>query len=75
MARCGLWFARQSRPESDEVFPMLPTFSNPQELGEQLRWAIANPERRMMAVERAWAAVEDRTFPNNARSLLQAIGF
>jgi hypothetical protein len=73
MARCGLWFARQSRPESDEVFPMLPTFSDPQELGDQLRWAIANPEARMMAVERAFAAVEDRTFPNNARALLQAL--
>ena len=74
MARCGLWFARQSRPESDEVFPMLPTFSDPQELGDQLRWAIANPEARMMAVERAFAAVEGRTFPNNARALLQALG-
>ena len=74
MARCGLWFARQCRPESDEVFPMLPTFSDPQELGDQLRWAIANPEARMMAVERAFAAVEDRTFPNNASALLQALG-
>jgi len=74
MARCGLWFARQSRPESDEVFLMLPTFSDPQELGDQLRWAIANPEARMMAAERAFAAVEDRTFPNNARALLQALG-
>jgi len=74
MARCGLWFARQSRPESDEVFPMLPTFGDPQELGDQLRWAIANPEARMMAVERAFAAVEDRTFPNNASALLQALG-
>jgi hypothetical protein len=74
MARCGLWFARQSRPESDEVFPMLPTFSDPQELSDQLRWAIANPEARMMAVERAFAAVEDRTFPNNASALLQALG-
>jgi hypothetical protein len=74
MARCGLFFCRQSRPESDEVFPMLPTFSDPQELGDQLRWAIANPEARMMAAERAFAAVEDRTFPNNARALLQALG-
>jgi hypothetical protein len=74
MARCGLFFCRQSRPESDEVFPMLPTFSDPQELGDQLRWAIANPEARMMAVERAFAAVEDRTFPNNASALLQALG-
>jgi hypothetical protein len=74
MARCGLFFCRQSRPESDEVFPMLPTFSDPAELGDQLRWAIANPEARMMAVERAFTAVEDRTFPNNARALLQALG-
>lgn len=74
LARCGLWFARQSRPESDEVFPMLPTFTTPQELGDQLRWAIANPEGRMMAVERAWAAVEDRTFINQATRLLRALG-
>jgi hypothetical protein len=53
---------------------MLPTFSDPAELGDQLRWAIANPEARMMAVERAFTAVEDRTFPNNARALLQALG-
>lgn len=74
MARCGLWFARQSRPESDMLFPMLPTFTSPQELGEQLRWAIAHPEQRMMAVERAAAAVADRTFPANAERLLRAIG-
>lgn len=74
MARCGLWFARQSRPESDEVFPMLPTFTTPEELGDQLRWAIANPEARMMAVERAAAAVEDRTFDTNAARLLRALG-
>ncbi|MGA1076222.1 MAG: glycosyltransferase family protein [Ilumatobacteraceae bacterium] len=74
MAACGLWFARQSRPESDEVFPMLPTFSDPQELGDLLRWAIANPQARMMGARRAAAAVADRTFSRNARTLLQALG-
>ncbi len=28
-AACGLWFARDSRPESDELFPMLPSYSQP----------------------------------------------
>lgn len=74
MASCGLWFARQSRPESDEVFPMLPTFSDPAELGDLLRWAIANRGGRMMAARRAAAAVADRTFTRNARTLLQALG-
>ncbi len=74
LAATHCWFARQSRPESDEVFPMLPTFSDPQELGDLLRWAIANPQARMMGARRAAAAVADRTFSRNARTLLQALG-
>ena len=74
LAACGTWFARQSRPESDATFPMLPTFASPEELGEQLRWALANPELRHNAAEFARRAVADRTFPNNARRLLEAIG-
>jgi hypothetical protein len=53
---------------------MLPTFASPEELGEQLRWALANPELRHNAAELARRAVADRTFPNNARRLLEAIG-
>jgi hypothetical protein len=74
LAACGTWFARQSRPESDATFPMLPTFASPEELGDQLRWALANPELRHNAAELACRAVADRTFPNNARRLLEAIG-
>ena len=29
MAACGLWFARDPRPESDDLFPMLPSFTGP----------------------------------------------
>jgi spore maturation protein CgeB len=74
LAACGTWFARQSRPESDEVLSMLPTFNSPEELGEQLRWALTHPDQRQLAAERARAAVADRTFPNNAKRLLQALG-
>jgi len=73
LAATGTWFARQARPESDELFPMLPTFDSPEELGDLLRWAKANPDLRQSAAERARAAVADRTFPKNAERLLQAL--
>lgn len=73
LAACGTWFARQPRPESDEVFPMLPTFSSPGELGEQLRWALEHPDERSAAVEAARAAIADRTFDRNAMRLLEAL--
>ena len=74
LAACGTWFARQSRPESDDTFPMLPSFNSPEELGEQLRWALANPEQRAQAAELARHAIADRTFPNNARRLCETLG-
>jgi len=73
MAACGLWFARQSRPESDRVFPMLPVVDNPSELGDVLRWAANNPTLRDRAAEEARRAVADRTFERHAQSLLQRL--
>lgn len=74
LAASGTWFARQSRGESDELFPMLPTFNSPEELGELIRWALENPVERQIAAEQAKRVVTDRTFPNNARKLLEACG-
>lgn len=31
LAACGTFFARDPRPEGDELFPMLPTFTDPGE--------------------------------------------
>ena len=70
MAATGLWFARDSRPESDGLFPMLPAFTSPQEAGEQIRWALAHPEERAEAAHKARLAIADRTFTNHARKLL-----
>jgi hypothetical protein len=70
MPMCGLWMARQPRPEGDELFPMLPTFTEPGELGDLLRWAIAHPEERQAAADLAAQAVADRTFANNAKRAL-----
>lgn len=74
LASCGVWFARQSRPESDLLFPMLPTFDSPSELGEMIRWALANPEKRKAATDDAREAVADRTFMANAALLMQRLG-
>jgi hypothetical protein len=74
MAACGLWFARDPRPESDELFPMLPAFTGPAEAGELIRWALAHPEDRDEAAAKARAAVAGRTFGNHARKLLAILG-
>ncbi len=74
LAACGTWFARQSRPEGDDLFPMLPIFETPDELGDLIRWAIANPDKRLRAAENARAAVADRTFDVNAKRLLSLLG-
>jgi spore maturation protein CgeB len=69
-AACGMWMARQARAEGDELFPMLPTFTDPGELGDLIRWALAHPDERKRAAEAAAAAVADRTFANHAKRAL-----
>ena len=75
LAACGTWFARDPRGEGNELFPMLPTFSSPEELADQVRWALAHPVERDAAAEAARAAVADRTFVNNAGRALARLGF
>lgn len=73
MAACGLPFLRDPRGEGDEVFPMLPTFTSPEEAGEKLRWWLAHEdERRDLAVQ-AREAIADRTFSNSAAQLLRLL--
>jgi spore maturation protein CgeB len=70
LAACGVWFARDPRPESDELFPMLPSFTGPAEAADLIRWALAHPEDREEAALKARAAIADRTFTSHARKLL-----
>lgn len=70
MAACGLFFLRQSRPESNKVFPMLPVFADAGELTDLAAWWLAHDEAREDATRAMLAAVADRTFTNNARGLL-----
>jgi hypothetical protein len=73
LAACGTWFARDPRPESDGLFPMLPAYTSAAEAGELIRWALAHPEDRAEAAAKARAAVAGRTFTNNAKALLRMI--
>jgi spore maturation protein CgeB len=70
MAACGLFYLRDPGPESDELFPMLPTFAGPEDAAEQLRWYLAHESVREEMAQKARAAVRPRTFQANVQRLL-----
>lgn len=70
MAACGLWFARDPRGESGELFPFLPEFAGPGEAAEAIRWALAHDREREKAAAMAREAIAGRTFANAAKRLL-----
>jgi spore maturation protein CgeB len=74
LAAMGRFFLRDSRGESDEVLPMLPTFADPGDFGEQLRWWLGRPADRAEAAAKAREAVAGRTFDAHARMLLRLLG-
>lgn len=73
MARCHLPFARDSRPEGDEVLSMLPRFTDPEDASEILHYYVTHDREREVMADKAFAAIEDRTFLNNARRLLRKL--
>jgi spore maturation protein CgeB len=73
MAACGLFFLREPRPESDETFPMLPTYSSPEEAAEQLQWWVTHDGERRELAMKARAAIRPRTFRSNAVRLLEVL--
>lgn len=75
LAACGTFFARESRPEGDELFPMLPIIDTPAELGDVLHWSMTHPDQRRDAAMKAAEAVADRTFAASAADLLARCGF
>lgn len=74
MAACGAFFLRDPRPEGDELFPSLPTFTGPGDAGEQLRWWLKHPSARRDAALKAHEAVAGRSFVNHAAELLRLLG-
>lgn len=73
LAACGVPFLREARGEGDELFPMLPTFSEPGEFTDLLHWWLEHDVAREAAAGAARARIKDRTFVSNARRLLQLV--
>lgn len=71
LAACGTFFLREPRGEGDELFPMLPTFSDPGEFGDLVRYYVKHDAARIQGAERARAAIVDRTFKNTTAELLR----
>jgi spore maturation protein CgeB len=71
MAATGLFFLRDPRPESDETFPMLPSFTGPEDASEKLRWWLSHDREREEMAAKARAAIGGRTFEANARRFLE----
>jgi hypothetical protein len=74
MAATGLFFVRDPRGEGDTLWPMLPTFANPAEASDLVRWWLAHDELRADAARKAREAIADRTFTRNAATLLRLLG-
>lgn len=75
LAACGLPFLRDSRPESDELFPFLPAFESPEHAAYQLQVYMAYPNLVEELRGKALKAVEGRTFDNNAARLMNLLDF
>lgn len=73
LAATGCFFMREPRGEGDEVLDVLPTFTEPEGFGEQLRWWLGHNSARRNAARAAQAAVADRSFVNNAKTLLRLL--
>lgn len=71
MAACGLPWIRDARGESDDLFPFLATFKTPEEAAELLKFYLENPKDARFLGERARKAIENRTFDNHAKILMQ----
>ena len=73
LAATGTFFLREPRGEGDDLLPMLPTFDDPDDFAEKLRWWLAHDDQRDQAAADARAAVADRTFTNHAAQLLRRL--
>lgn len=69
-AACGIPWIRDSRPESDELFPFLPAFNSPEGAAALLKMYLDDPVMTRDLGKRARKAIQDRTFDNHAALLM-----
>jgi hypothetical protein len=74
LAATETFFCRDPRGEGDELFPMLPTFTDSGELEEQIRWWSSHSRQREKAARVARDRIVNRTFDTNVKRLLRLVG-
>lgn len=74
LAACETFFLREPRGEGDDLLWMLPTFTEPGEFGDLVRWYLNHPDDRKQRAAKAAEAIAGRTFKANAANLLRLIG-
>jgi hypothetical protein len=71
MAACGLFFLRDHRPETDHVFgEFLPAFESAEGAVEMAKYYVNHEAQREYYAKKAFEAIEDRTFDNNAKKAM-----
>jgi len=73
LAACNTFFLREPRGGGDQLFPLCPTFTEPGEFTEKLKWFLARDRARRKAAASARAVVQDRTFDVHARRMLRLL--
>lgn len=73
LAATGTAYLTEPRGENRELLPMVPTFSDPGEFGDMVRYYLAHPRERSRIARQARASVADRTFLNAARLFLNRL--
>lgn len=71
MAACGIPWVRDSRGESDELFPFLTTFKDAGDAANLLNHYLTHPLEREYLGRIAREAIADRTFDNHAKMLME----
>jgi len=71
LAACRTFFVTEARGENRDVLPMIPTFSNPEELETQIRHYLDHPVEAATIAHQAHQAIAGRTFTHNVREVLR----
>lgn len=73
LAAVGCFMLREPRGEGDALFPHAPTFTEPGEFGDLVRYWAGHDEAREKIADENREAIADRTFQTTARRLLGLI--
>jgi spore maturation protein CgeB len=73
LAAVGLFYLAEPRGENREVLPMIPTFTDPHDFGDKLRWWLDRDHGRQAIADDARQAIAGRTFEAHAAEFLRRV--